>query len=52
MSQEEAAAGFRKLEMLQEERGADRKERKGALEAEEGGGCVCAGVLLRPSETS
>lgn len=29
MSQEDAAAGFRKLEMLQEERGADRKQEKG-----------------------
>lgn len=51
MSQEGTAAGFRKLEMLQEERGANLKERKGAVKAREQGRRG-SGPPLRPSETS
>lgn len=41
MSQEDAAASFRKLEMLQEERGADRNGRKGTGEAGGEGTALC-----------
>lgn len=48
MSQEDAAAGFRKLEMLQEERGTDRNGRKGAVEERGGETALCC-VQVKPA---